>query len=157
MDESEARKLSLQLMETAWAVYVTTIDGKGSPHTRAMDNWRSKERFPKLTKLFESNDDVFWILLGTNTSSAKMRHLKENKSVNVYYCEPREFHGVMFSGFAEVVTDRSLKEEAWHDYWTMYYPKGVTDPDYTVLSLHPIRAEGWMQKEKIAFDLKERK
>ncbi len=156
MKLEEAKRNTLQLMESTWAVYVTTIDEKGFPHTRAMDNWRSKERFPKLTKLFESNDDPFWILLGTNTSSSKIRHLKKNKAVSLYYCEPRDFRGVMLSGYAEIVTDPRLKEEVWHDYWTIYY-KGIDDPDYTVLSIHPINAEGWMQRKKIAFDLKAQK
>ncbi len=143
MDENEAKRFSLELMETSWAVYFTTIDENGFPRTRAMDNLRSKERFPKLSNLFDSHKDDFWILLSTNTSSAKMRHIMENPKVSVYYSEPRKFRGVMLSGEIEIVKDPELKHTLWHDYWTRYYPEGVNDPDYSLLGLYPTHAEGW--------------
>lgn len=33
----------------------------------------------------------------------------------------------------EVLQDTQSKEMIWHDGDEMYYPKGVTDPDYCVL------------------------
>jgi general stress protein 26 len=152
MDEREAKRLSLQLMETTWAVYVTTIDENGFPHTRAMDNWRSRERFPRLVDVFKSNDDDFWILLGTNTSSSKMTHLRKNPNVSVYYCEPKEFRGLALRGTAEIVTDTQLKREVWHDYWAVFY-KTMDNPDYTVLSIHPTCADGWWENCKFRFNL----
>lgn len=157
MDENEAKRLSLQLMETSWSVYFTTIDEKDFPQTRAMDNLRSKERFPKLANLFKTHEDDFWILLSTNTSSAKMRHIKKNPVVCAYYCKPREFHGLMLSGTVEIVEDPKLKKAIWHDYWTQYYPKGVNDPDYTVLSLYPTHAKGWHRMNTFSFTLKGKK
>lgn len=156
MNEIEAKRLSLRLMETTWAVYVTTVDENGLPHTRAMDNWRSRERFPRIADVFKSNDDDFWILLGTNTSSSKMAHIRMNPQVSVYYCEPKEFRGLALSGTAELVTDSRLKKEVWHDYWVAFY-KSADDPDYTVLSIHPARAEGWWENCKFRFDLNKRK
>ncbi len=35
----------------------------------------------------------------------------------------------------EVLEDAGSKEMIWRDGDTMYYPKGVTDPDYCVLKL----------------------
>lgn len=157
MDENEAKRLSLQLMETTWAVYVTTIDENGSPHTRAMDNLRSTERYPRLGDLFRSSHHDFWVLLGTNTSSSKMRHIRKNPRVSIYYCEPRKFRGLMLTGKAEVVTDSHLKREIWHDYWTKYYPTGVDDPDYSLLSVHPTHAEGWWEGNRFSFTLKDSK
>jgi general stress protein 26 len=143
MNENEAKRFSLKLMETVWAVYFTTIDGKGIPHTRAMDNLRSRERFPKLASLFNAHKKDFLVLLSTNTSSTKMQHIVKNPQVAIYYCEPRQFHGVMLSGEIEIVKNLELKHALWHDYWTKYYPKGIDDPDYSILSLHPTQAEGW--------------
>jgi general stress protein 26 len=157
MQLEEAKRLSLQLMETAWAVYFTTIDEKGFPQTRAMDNLRSKERFPKLASLFEIHQDDFRILLSTNTSSAKIKDIQKNPAVSAYYCIPREFRGVMFSGTVEVVQDSELKKAIWHDYWTRYYPKGVTDPDYAVLNLYPKYAKGWNGQTTFNFTLKGKK
>ncbi|MDH5482177.1 MAG: pyridoxamine 5'-phosphate oxidase family protein [Candidatus Bathyarchaeota archaeon] len=157
MNENEAKHFSLQLMETAWAVYVTTIDEEGLPNTRAMDNLRSKERFPKLVNLFKTHEDDLWILLSTNTSSAKIEQIEKNPAVSAYYCEPRKFHGVMLNGMIEIAKDSELKKAVWHDYWTKFYPKGVDDPDYTLLSLHPTRAKGWHGEGSFSFTLKAQK
>jgi general stress protein 26 len=157
MDENEAKRLTLNLMETSWEVYVSTIGENGSPDTRAMDNLRSKERYPKLTKLFESSKDEFWVLLSTNTSSAKMRHLRINPAGCVYYCEPRRSHGVMLDGRINIVGGNELNEmrrALWHDYWTQYYHQGVDDPDFSVLSLHPVHAKGWNGSDRFEFTLK---
>lgn len=156
MDENEAKRFSLGLMETSWAVYVTTIDENGFPRIRAMDNLRSKERFPKLANLFDAHKEDFWIPLSTNTSSGKMRHIMKNPQVAVYYCEPRKFRGVMLSGEVEIVRDLELKRALWHDYWTQYYPKGVNDPDFSLLSLYPAHAQGWAPG-RFSFTLGERR
>jgi len=152
MNENEAKRLSLKLMESTWAAYLTTIDADGFPQTRAMDNLRNKKRFPKLAKVFQGHEDDFWVLFSTNTSSAKMNQLKRNPAVSVYYCKPKEFRGLMLSGLMEIVTDPDLKKAIWHDYWVKYYPKGVKDPDYTVLSLHPQKARYYHQLKKFAWE-----
>ena len=72
-----------------------------------------------------------------------MQHIMKNPNVSVYYCEPRQFRGVMLSGEIEIVKDTELKHAIWHDYWKKYYPKGINDPDYSLLSLYPTYAEGW--------------
>ena len=39
----------------------------------------------------------------------------------------------MLRGTMEVLTDSASKEMIWQEGDTMYYPEGVTDPDYCVL------------------------
>jgi general stress protein 26 len=39
----------------------------------------------------------------------------------------------MLKGTIEVLHDASTKQMIWRDGDTMYYPEGVTDPDYCVL------------------------
>lgn len=39
----------------------------------------------------------------------------------------------MLLGSMEVLEDRIYKEMIWREGDTMYYPEGVTDPDYCVL------------------------
>lgn len=157
MKENEAKRLSLQLMENAWAAYLTTIDERCFPQTRAVDNLRSKERFPKLAKLFKNHEDDFWVLFSTNTSSAKVSQIKKNPAVSAYYCEPREFRGLALGGLIEVVTGSDIKKTIWHDYWVKYYPGGVNDPDYTVLSLYPREARYYHQLKKFHFTFTEKK
>lgn len=152
MNENEARRFSLGVMETTWEVCVTTIDENGFPATRAMDNLRNAMRYPKLIELFKRHSDDLRILLATNTSSTKVQHIKRNPAVCVYYCEPLRFHGVALNGKAEIVRDAELKHALWHDYWGRYYfPKGIDDPDYTVLSMYPILVRGWHGSGKFEF------
>lgn len=145
MNEQEARRLSLELMEIAEAAYVTTIDPDGFPQTRAMFNLRRKEQFPGLYELFKKHKDDFLVYLTTNTSSGKIAHIRENPKVAIYYCKPSEWRGLLLAGEIEIVTDKKIKEEIWQEGWEMYYPGGPDDPDHTVLCLRPMLARYYHQ------------
>jgi general stress protein 26 len=153
MDEKDALKLSIELMETAEAAYVTTIDPDGFPQTRAMFNLRRKEQFPGLAALFKAHQDDFLVYFTTNTSSPKIDHIKMNPKVSIYYCKPGEFRGLMLSGEMEFVTDRAEKEKVWQKGWEMYYPGGVHDPDHTVLRLRPMASKYYHQLNTFRWDM----
>ena len=113
MDEKDALKLGIELMEIAEAAYVTTIDFDGFPQTRAMFNLRKKEQFPGLAALFKDHRDDFFIYFTTNTSSPKIDHLNKTPKVSIYYWEPGELRGLMLSGAMEFVSGRLEKEKVW--------------------------------------------
>ena len=46
-------------------------------------------------------------------------------------------------------------EERVNFSWEMYFPKGVKDPDYTVLRLLPLFARGWYENFAYEFKLRE--
>jgi general stress protein 26 len=142
MEEKESLKLCKELLETGWPAYLTTIDGKGYPQTRAMFNLRNQKWFPKLITFFEKRDD-FTIIFSTNTSSTKIKDIKTNSAASVYYCNPESWKGVMFGGNIEIVDDLAIKKDLWHDDWDKYYPNGYDDPDHSVLRLSPTIAKGW--------------
>jgi len=143
MQNKELRKLCLHLLETGWPAYVTTVDEKGFPQTRAMFSLRNQERYPKLISLFAKHRDDFMMLFSTNTSSTKVAEIQARPAACVYYCIPEVTQGVMFGGEIEVVDDSALKKEIWHDGMERYYPLGYDDPDHTVLRLIPSVAKGW--------------
>lgn len=154
MNQQEAKRLSLELLETAEAAIVTTIDPEGFPQTRAMFNLRRKEQFPGLAGLFRKHQDDFLVYFTTNTSSPKTAQLRVNPRVSVYYCQPAEFRGLMLSGEMEIVTDGKEKESVWQQGWEMYYPGGVHDPDHTVLRLVPRAAKYYHQLQFFHFNLR---
>lgn len=47
----------------------------------------------------------------------------------------------MLLGTMEVLEDAESKQMIWHEGNTMYYPKGVTDPDYCVVKFTTIRED----------------
>jgi len=154
MKESEAKKLSLKLMDISKAAYLTTIDPDGFPHTRAMTNLRNKDQKPNLVSLFRDHQEDYLIIFSTNTSSAKVRHVEENPKVSVYYCHPEKWQGVMFGGEIEIVPDLELKRAIWEDGMEKYYPSGYDDPDHTILRLHPRIAKGWDGQKFTTFKFK---
>ncbi|MBC8602273.1 pyridoxamine 5'-phosphate oxidase family protein [Parabacteroides acidifaciens] len=100
--------------------FIGSIDAEGFPNIKAMLQPRKREGI-----------QTFYFT--TNTSSRRVaQYLKDNHAC-IYFCDRRFFRGVMLRGTMEVLTDNASKEMIWQDGDTMYYPEGVTDPDYCVL------------------------
>lgn len=74
---------------------------------------------------------TFWF--STNTSSNKVKCFRQNNKASIYFVDRRFFRGVSLVGTVEVLETQEAKERIWQMGDTMYYKKGVTDPDYCVL------------------------
>ncbi len=101
--------------------FIASVDEKGFPNMKAM--------------LAPRKIDDNCIYFSTNTSSMRVEQYRENDRASVYFYEKGRFkyEGVMLIGTMEVLTDDAIKKEIWHIGDTMFYKKGVTDPDYCVL------------------------
>lgn len=108
------------LADKTKTAYVSYLDGDGFPVTRAMLAPREREGIR-----------VFWFT--TNTSSNKVRCYRQNPRASIYFVDRRFFRGVSLVGVMEVLETPEAKERIWLPGDTMYYPEGVTDPDYCVL------------------------
>ena len=153
MNDDVLKEACVDLMETADGAYLSTIGEDGYPHTRVVFNLRNRQQFPGQVPLFARHRDDLMIYVSTNTSSSKIREIKANPRVSVYYCDPKQFHGVMLAGDIEIVDDSEVKKVLWNEGWERYYPAGVGDPDYTVLRLFPKRAAGWVESSRFEFTL----
>lgn len=100
--------------------FIGSVDGEGFPNMKAMLQPRKRE-------------GIKTIYFTTNTSSMRVSQYRKNNRACVYFCDKRFYRGVMLRGTMEVLTDSADKEMIWRDGDTMYYPEGVTDPDYCVL------------------------
>ena len=153
MNEREARRFALGLMEASEAVYLTTVDRDGFPKTRAMLNLRNRQQYSSLIELFAPHKDDLLVLFTTNTSSGKVQQIRANPAVSAYFCVPAKFHGLMLGGVAEIVDDSQLKAAIWQDGWERHYPKGADDPDHAVLRLMPRVAKGWHGEGRFEFKI----
>lgn len=144
---------AIALLRESPAAFLTTIDDTGVPRTRAMLNLRRPKDFPSLVSFFEGHRNDLAIYFTTNTSSDKVKQICKNAMASVYYCRSREWRGLNLSGSVEVVDDRELKEYFWQDSWSMYYPLGVSDPDYALLCLMPTLAVGYHKMERYRIEL----
>lgn len=100
--------------------FISSIGDDGFPYTKAMLPPRKREGIK-----------IFYFT--TNTTSMRVAQYRENPKACIYFCDKQFFQGVMLKGFMESLEDSESKEMIWQDGDTMYYSKGVTDPDYCVL------------------------
>jgi general stress protein 26 len=134
---TEFIKQGIGLIRKAAVAYLTTIDSRGFPSTRALFNLKNSRQFPKLVDFMARYDDLT-LFFTTNTSSAKIKHILNNPKVAVYYCDTDAFHGFMCQGEIEIVNDKAIKHAIWHDEWKLYYPDGRDSEDYSILKLEPV-------------------
>ncbi len=154
MEEKEIKRLSLELMETAEAAYLSTIDGNSFPQTRVMGNLRNKEQCRIAEELFAGHDEDFLVYMLTSHSSAKMQQVRANSKVSVYFCNSAEFHTLLLIGNAEEIDDPDLKKRIWQDEWKMHWPGGPEDPEFIILKLLPEWAKGWYKEGPFGFRFK---
>lgn len=108
------------LIEKQGVSFISSIDKNGFPNTKAM--------LPPSRR-----EGIKTFYFHTNTSSMRVSQYRDNPNACLYFCDKRFFRGVMLKGTMEVLEDAASKEMLWHDKYTMYYPLGVTDPDYCIL------------------------
>lgn len=109
-----------KLIDKAHVTIISYIDEDGYPISKAMLNPRERV-------------GIHEFYLTTNTSSNKVKYFKENPKATLYFVDKRFFRGASLIGTVEVLETPEVKERIWQDGDTMYYPKGVSDPDYCVL------------------------
>ncbi|MFV0241915.1 MAG: pyridoxamine 5'-phosphate oxidase family protein [Lacrimispora sphenoides] len=116
----DAEKTIGNLIDKQGVSFISSLDDEGFPNTKAMLPPRKR-------------DGIKTFYFTTNTSSMRVKQFRGNPKACIYFCDKRFFRGVMLKGTMEVLEDAASKEMIWQEGDTMYYPKGVTDPDYCVL------------------------
>lgn len=115
-----------KIIDKASTSFIAYVDENGYPITKAM--LRPRER-----------DGIRTIWFSTNTSSNKVKCFRANSKASVYFIDKRFFRGVSLIGTMEVVETAEAKERIWRAGDTLYYKKGVTDPDYCVLKFTAVK------------------
>lgn len=108
------------LIDKQSVAFISSVDADGFPNTKAMLSPRKREGIR-----------IFYFT--TNTSSMRVSQYRSNPKACIYFCDKRFFRGIMFKGTMAILEDCKSKEMIWQEGDTMYYPEGVTDPDYCVL------------------------
>ena len=102
-----------------------TLDDNGLPMARAMDPF--------------SPEEDFTVWFGTNPYSRKVKQIKNNPAVTLYYLDTDASGYVVIHGAAELVNDASEKETHWKDAWNAFYPNKTED--YLLIKVTP----NWME------------
>ena len=115
------RQEIFEFIDGCKTAFIGSVDGEGFPNVKAMLAPR------------ERDGAVFYFT--TNTSSMRVGQYLENPKASVYFYQRGRFRytGVMLKGTMRVLTDSETKKRIWRAGDTMFYKKGVEDPDYCVL------------------------
>ena len=108
------------LIDRAGVSIVGSVDEDGFPNSKAMLPPRMRE-------------GIRHLFFTTNTSSMRVGQFARNSKACLYFFDKRYFKGAMLKGTMDVLQDAATKQMIWGDGDEMYYPGGVTDPDYCVL------------------------
>ena len=102
--------------------FVCSVDDDGFPNVKAMLKPRKRNGLKE-----------FWF--STNTSSMRVRQYQDNPKASIYFYHKGliRYESVMLKGTMEVLTDQATKDMIWRKGDSVFYKKGVTDPDYCVL------------------------
>jgi len=127
-----------KLIASAEIGFISSVDEDGFPNIKAMLAPRKRE-----------NLQTFWF--STNTSSRRVAQYRKNPKASIYFYETGEtvWQGVMLVGTMEVIS----KESIWEEGDTIYYEKGVTDPDYCVLKFTATKGQLYRNLEIANFVL----
>ncbi len=121
------RKHLFDFIQKQKTAFVASVDEEGFPNLKAMYTPRK----------IEGNCFYF----STNMSSLRAQQYLVNPKASIYFYHRGRFQyeGIMLVGTMEVLLDPAIKKEIWQPGDTMYYPGGMTDPDYCVLKFTALR------------------
>ncbi len=114
-----------EIMTASGTCALITLDEEGRPRVRAMDPF------------IPENDLTVWF--GTNPESRKVKQIKKDPRVTLYYLDSDASGYVMIHGMAQLVDDQKEKEKHWKNEWKDFYPD---KPDgYLLIKVTP----EWME------------
>ena len=102
--------------------FICSIDKDNYPNVKAMLKPRKRVGLKEF-------------YFSTNTSSMRTKQYRNNPKASIYFYHKGliKYTGVLLKGKMEVLEDDKTKRSIWRRGDTMFYKKGVTDPDYCVL------------------------
>lgn len=114
-----------EIITTARYAALITTGANGRINARAMDPFQPTAEM------------VIWF--GTNPRSRKVRELRRNPRVTIYYVDPVDRAYVSIHGTARLVNDPKEKARRWKDEWNAFYPD--RKKSYLLIAVTPERLE----------------
>lgn len=113
------------ILDSARCHTLVTVDEDGKPHARQMAPFKPEA------------DWTIW--LGTFPTSRKVKQIKNNPNVVVFYYDTKGMSYVSVAGKASIVDDPELKAKYWVEGWKRYYPD--RDKQYVLIKVTPEKLE----------------
>ncbi|RYG44836.1 general stress protein [bacterium] len=129
LTNEEALDRLRDIMKDVRICMLTTVEPGGELRSR-----------PMAVQEAEFDGDLWFF---TNESSPKVDEIEKEHEVNVAFSEPKSQRYASVSGAASVVNDRQKIEEFWNPAYKAWFPKGLEDPDLTLLKVNVRAGELW--------------
>jgi general stress protein 26 len=118
-------KAAKEIMIPTSTCALITQDKNGISRVRTMDPFAPEK------------DLTVWF--GTNSKSRKVAQIKNNNNVTIYYRDKDHSGYVMLHGKAEIIKNKTAKDNYWKDTWSSFYPN--KKENYLLIKVTPI----WME------------
>ena len=128
-DHQEQIKKIAEMIKGINIAMMTTVEENGSLRSRPMG-----------TQQVEFDGDLWFF---TNKSSTKVKEVESHHEVNISYAKPESNTYLSISGKASIVNNKSKMEELWNPTLKAWFPKGLEDPDITLIKVDVNSAEYW--------------
>ncbi len=137
----KTRKEILGFIAERQTAFVASVDEDGFPNMKALAAPRKIE------------GDCFYF--ATNTHSMHSQQYRDNPKASIYFYDRGRFkyEGIMFTGTMEILQDDDIKREIWHTGDSIFYRKGMTDPDYCVLKFTAVKGRHYYDMKSESFDM----
>ena len=131
-----------QFIKKQSTAFICSVDKDGFPNVKAMLKPRKIEGIKEF-------------YFSTNTSSMRVKQYLENPKASIYFYHKGfiKYEGVMLVGTMEVLTDQETKNMIKKKGDTIFYKKGVTDPDYCVLKFTAVKGRYYCDLKTESFEL----
>ncbi len=123
-----------EIMEASPTCVLITLDKK-IPRARTMDPFKPEK------------DLTVW--LATNPNSRKVKEIKKNAIVTLYYQDGENGY-ISLYGRATLVNDQSEKDKRWKTAWSAYYPN--RNEAYLLIKVIPLKLEVISYKDNLKGD-----
>jgi len=118
--------VAIEIMTSSHYCGLITLDQSGQAHIRTMEPFTPEENM------------VIW--LGTNSNSRKIKEIRNNPNVTLYYADNEVGGYVVIDGTARLVEDPKDKTRYWREEWETIFP-GWKDNFYTLIEVTPVTLE----------------
>jgi general stress protein 26 len=139
MEKDKAMAESLALVERSTLALVGSNGDGGYPNIKAMIKMES--------------EGLRTVWFGTNTSSRRIAQFKRDPKACVYFLDSKVWKGLMLVGEMEVARDSESRRRLWRPGSERYYPKGIDDPDYSVLRFTAAWGNFYHSLANVTFDV----
>jgi general stress protein 26 len=117
-------ELAAELLQKSEVLTLASINEEGYPRICAMANIKS--------------EGIRTIWMATGTSSKKTGHFRKNPKASI--CAYAGGDSLTLLGNVSVISDKSVKQSLWQDWFIKHFPKGAEDPEYCVLKFEALEA-----------------